>query len=97
MLDQLNKALDALDPDDKDHAAVELARSYARAIDDGEPLDKLGPLLANTLDTLGLTPKSRAAIVKGGTPNGPSSPLDELRQRRRARNSGTENLDPAAP
>lgn len=89
----LNQGLSALALGDVDEAAVELARTYAGAIDDGGPLDVLGPKLLAVLDSLGLTPKARAA-QKGGADDKPtSSPLDQLRERRRARQRDTTDLD----
>ncbi|WP_422734004.1 terminase small subunit [Micromonospora sp. WMMD558] len=63
-----------LNPADVDTAAVRLAEQYAKAIDDarGDPdvLEKLGPRLLACLESLGATPRSRAAIVKGGAAGG---------------------------
>jgi hypothetical protein len=84
-----------------DRAAVRLAERYAAEIDaaaDREPcaecdqrrpdeaLAKYGPLLLAVLAALGATPASRAAAVKGGSPNvsGPTA-LDRLRADRAAR------------
>ncbi|GLI00316.1 hypothetical protein Pa4123_55920 [Phytohabitans aurantiacus] len=80
----------------KDQAAAELALTYARAIDAGGDLTRLGPQLLTALEALMLTPRARAAALKvvGGdssTPAAapaapaPGNPLDELRQRRTAR------------
>jgi hypothetical protein len=89
-------AVKALSLAPEDQAAVQLAIRYAVAIDAGEPVEKVGPPLLVVLESLGMTPKARAA-VKGGTSASPSdSPLDELRARRVRRN-GPEDLDAAAP
>lgn len=62
--------LTQLDLAAEDVAAARLARQYAAAIDaagePGEALDKLGPKLLACLEALGATPRSRAAIKKGG-------------------------------
>ncbi|MFW6033984.1 MAG: terminase small subunit [bacterium] len=50
-----------------DGAAVALARVYARQIDDGEDLGKLGPQFLQVLDQLGMTPRSRQARRPGET------------------------------
>lgn len=56
-----------LDLAPEDVAAARLARRYAAAIDDGNPdtLDALGPKLLTALESLGATPRARAAIRKG--------------------------------
>lgn len=84
LVQAVSEALDAVPLDGRDVAAIELARYQAAAIDDGEPLDKLGPQLLATLDALGLTPKARKAVVKGAGGE-QRSPLDELRERRNRR------------
>jgi hypothetical protein len=74
----------------QDDMAVHLAMEYARALDrDVSQLEKLGPKLLATLESLLMTPKARAAIVKGApSGSGPVlNPLDELKQRRAARTS----------
>jgi len=92
---QLIAAVDLALAGTADPAAAELARTYARSIDDGGDLDKLGPLLLAVLESLHLTPKSRAS--KGATSEQRAkSPLDELRARRDARQHGAEAVDPAA-
>lgn len=97
MLHALDEALKALDLGQADAAAVELAKVYARAIDADGPIDVIGPKLLAVLDSLGMTPKARAA-QKGGSGDKPASdPLDELRQRRRARRDRAADLDTAAP
>lgn len=63
--------IDALTLDLADAGAVKLARTYAEAIDtaagDPEVLEKLGPRLLAALESLGATPRARAAITKGAT------------------------------
>src|SRR5688572_27006879 len=82
----IRQALAELDAQPVDAGAVELALTYARAIDLGDELAKLGPALLAVLDALGMTPKARAAVVKGGAGGTEHrSPLDELRARRNAR------------
>jgi hypothetical protein len=76
---------------ERDSGAVRLASVYAEAIDaDPSQLAKLGPLLQSALETLGLTPKARAALTgRGGGPGGAAqSELDKHRERRRARRDG---------
>lgn len=81
-------ALDDLRTAPSDAAAVELALTYARHIDLGDDLTKLGPALLATLTALGMTPSARAALAKGGGAGEPAkSPLDELRARRARRDS----------
>lgn len=85
---EVRKALADLSIKPADGAAVELALTYAREIDAGGDLAKLGPALLATLTALRMTPAARAAAVKGGQDAGPpASPLDELRARR-AKRSG---------
>lgn len=81
-----------------DAAVIRAAQEYAAELDAGGDVTKLGPLYIAALTALGLTPAARAALAKGGAsgeqrPN----PLDELRQRRRARGDGPEAVDSAAP
>lgn len=72
---------------DRDQAAVELARTYARDIDAGGDLAKLGPALLASLAQLLLTPAARAGALRHGKqPDaGGKSKLDELRERRERR------------
>jgi hypothetical protein len=72
----------------QDSGAVRLAQTYAEAIDaDRDQLAKLGPGLLAVLESLGLTPRARAALLgKGGETSAPTrNRLDDLRERRRAR------------
>jgi hypothetical protein len=73
--------------------AAELAITYARAIDDGADLDEYGPLLLEVLESMLLTPRARAAALKGGQGDRAPSPLDELRTRRDQRLAGPAPVD----
>lgn len=69
-----------------DVAAVELAAAYAAAIDQGVSPVTAGPALLAALEALGMTPRSRAALMKGATGEPQQrNPLDELREQRRKR------------
>jgi hypothetical protein len=62
-------------------AAVRLARTYADLIDankDAETLKELGPKLLAVLDSLGATPKGRAALSKGRSDGGSTAPVGRL-------------------
>lgn len=75
--------------DDRDAGAVQLAVTYAQRIDLGEPMEKLGPALLQCLESLLMTPRARATVLKGaGDDAKPTSPLDELRRRREQRTAG---------
>lgn len=78
----LGRALKQVSLERQDEAAVALARTYARALDaEPESLSKIGPRFLEVLVELGMTPKARAAVLKGEkAPQ--KSPLDELRERR---------------
>lgn len=77
-----------------DQAAVRLALAYATAIDCGEPVEKVGPPLLAVMEALGMTPRARASLAKGVTSGSTiTSPLDELRARRSARQRDAEALD----
>ena len=120
MLEQVNRALGAVKIEPKDQATAELARHYARLIDNAAPAAKyaealvwlrgcetnartekflvtietalsehssssdFGPKLLAALTALGMTPAAAGTIA---TPvdTGPTSPLDELRKRRAAK------------
>ena len=90
-------ALDAHHTQPADAGAVELALTYARAIDVEDDLAKLGPPLLATLAALGLTPAARAALAKGASGEPATNPLDELRARRAARADRAAAVDTAAP
>jgi len=67
LLTAVNRALTAIPLAAQDQGAMELARKQAAAIDaDPEMLKKIGPQLLETLAELGLTPKARSAVMKGG-------------------------------
>ncbi len=95
----LTEALSGLTIRPTDKAAVALATEYAARIDADGDLSRLGPALLACLESLGMTPKGRAAIAgKGAQDSGPtSSPLDEVRKRREARKNGTPAVDSPAP
>lgn len=73
-----------------DNAAAQLAIHYAAALDAGDDLTKIGPALLAALEALGMTPRARKSLVKGGDGDGPTSPLDELRRKRAARTAGPD-------
>lgn len=81
-----------------DMPLIELTLTYACEIDDGGDLQKLGPALLNALEALHLSPRARAAAMRGAKTGGTTpgtSKLDELRARR-ARKNGAANLDAAS-
>lgn len=89
MLTALEAALEGVPLLPEDGATVELARTYARAIDLGtEELNKVGPKLLDALAALGMTPKGRAELLKAAGPKStPNSKLDELRTKREQKRS----------
>lgn len=93
---EVTAALLALTTEPVDAGAVELALTYARHIDAGADLAKLGPALLATLTALGMTPAARAALAKGDSGEPAASPLDELRTRRSARTHRTAAVDTTA-
>lgn len=96
MQEAVRKAAEAIEG--VDLAAVELAATYGKAIDEGDDVDKIGPLLMTALESLLMTPRARAATVKGGDRDSRgSNPLDELRARRGARVNNAPPVDSAAP
>lgn len=80
----LARALRAAPLTGADAAAVELAKEYAKGIDGGH-LIQVGRSFAEILAELGMTPKSRAALLKTAPAPAPAAGLDELRQRREQR------------
>ena len=84
----------ALQLDDRDAAAVKLARQYADLIDaahDRDAADQayalrwIGPLLMNVLTELGATPAARARVQRGDKPDrAAQSKLAKLRAAREA-------------
>ena len=92
--------LRALKLDRSDMAARHLALQYAEVIDAGgaETLKDFGPKLLTVLETLGATPRARAALSKGG-PSGVNfgaSTIDDLRARRATRARRAAGMDTAA-
>lgn len=86
LLRSLEAALKAMPLLPEDAAAIALARNYAHAIDENyDMLPVLGRGYRETLVELGMTPKTRAALVKGQQAPPPASPMDELRARREKR------------
>ena len=89
----LDKALEAMQVKPQDGAAVALARQYAELIDANPKLaPQVGPSLLSVLVELGMTPKARAGVVRGGPAddNISRAKLDELRQRRERRAAGVD-------
>jgi hypothetical protein len=95
MLTQVEAALAAAEVQPCDAAAAELALTYARDIDNGGDLTKLGPALLATLDALGLTPRARKAVKTDGQQPA-ANPLDQLAERRAGRGR-PQAVDAAAP
>jgi hypothetical protein len=96
MEDAVRKAAEAVEG--VDLAAVELAATYAAHIDEGGDVEKTGPLLLAALESLLMTPRSRAVTVKGGDRDGKSdNPLDQLRAKRRARVDNAPAVDSPTP
>lgn len=95
----MSTALAERELDPRDQAVAELALTYARGIDLGEDLAKVGPALLATLTALLLTPAARAAALKGVKEDGqrPANPLDELRERRAARTNRAPAVDSPTP
>lgn len=82
----LDQALQQVPVADNDGAAVELAKHYATQLDDGADSTRMGPAFLAVLESLGMTPRARAAQSGGkGAPDAGPNPLDELRARRAAR------------
>lgn len=94
---QINVAVDGMDwLSEADKASVELARVYARRIDEatlsgeGQEVTKalyLGPHLLNTLKALGGTPDERMKMLAGSQEKEVDS-IDSLRKKRRPRAAG---------
>ncbi len=77
-----NKAVEHLNPEEIDQACVEVGRQLAGAIDSqvGD-IDRIASQFTRILVELKMTPKARQKV----TSDEPSSKVDELRERRRAR------------
>lgn len=89
LADVVAASVQVLDLKPQDAGTAALAITYARQIDGGGEIKTVGPLLLATLDALLMTPKARAAVLKGATHEpAQSSPLDQLAARRAARNAG---------
>lgn len=93
LVDSVRAGLAELEPlDVRDRATADLAIMYAEHIDDQsdwsdkqrDPLAELGPKLLACLTALGMTPAARKAAVQAPQ-EAKRSPLDELRDRRAAR------------
>lgn len=75
----------------KDHATVALAYLYADTLDgDPDQAEKVGPKFLAALEALLLTPRARAAAMRGVNDDQRKqlSPLDELKAKRAARGAG---------
>lgn len=94
----VNDTLEQLKLGPLDTAAAQLARKYAKAIDDApdlaEAIDSTGPKLLSCLESLGATPAARARMIRGARGrmrgggggdggNEGKSRLDQLREARR--------------
>src|SRR5688500_1983988 len=99
LAESVRAAVDALELTPADQGAAALAIVYAAAVDAGAvELYKAGPQLLAVLESLLMTPRARAAAVKGAPGASPAaSPLDELRPRRAGRHGDAAAVDPAAP
>jgi len=95
LTDSVRAGLAKLEPIDvRDRATADLALLYAAHLDDSgdwadklrDPLAELGPKLLAALTALQMTPAARKAAVPGAEQSAPpTSPLDELRAKRKAR------------
>lgn len=79
---------------DEDAGAIELARKYARAIDEAKDpkvrdshLRWIAPQLLDCLESLGATPASRARMKGAKVADAGPSALDELRAKRTRRSA----------
>lgn len=79
----------------RDQAVRDLALTYARALDNGGDLTKIGPALLAALEALQLSPRARKAVTPvAGQPR--TNPLDELAAAR-ARKGAAPDLDAGTP
>ncbi len=93
MLSQVvQEALNAQPVEDRDAATAELALTYARDIDAGGDLAKLGPALLACLESLGMSPRARKAVKASEQPA--ANPLDQLAAAR-ARRGRPQAVDAA--
>ena len=95
--EDVDASIAALSLTSTDAGAARLAREYADLIDtalgDGHRDDAdrawalrwIGPLLLDTLESLGATPAARSRLKDAKTADTPASPLDELRAARARR------------
>jgi hypothetical protein len=98
LVSAVRRSLRGLDLAAADKGTAELALTYAKQIDDGGDVKVFGPLLLAVLESLLMTPRARAAVLRGVARDGDTlSPLDELRARRAARVDDPETVDPAPP
>ena len=92
-------ALRAFPPGPRHSGTVALALTYAKEIDLGGDLAKIGPALLACLVELQMTPRALAVAQRGGAgkpdEQPAKSPLDELRARRAGKNSA-QTVDPTA-
>lgn len=75
----MNAALLAVEIELQDSAVSALALTYAQEIDGGAPLEKLGPPLLAALEALRMSPRSRAAAMKGAEKD--DNPVASLRSK----------------
>lgn len=80
--------------DERDRAVAELALTYARDIDAGADLSKLGPALLAALEALQLSPRARKAVKIDDKPA--VNPLDQLAERRAGKGRGADSHAAAA-
>ena len=95
LVSAVRRALRGLDLDGADKGAAELALTYAYNIDHGADPKTLGPLLLSVLESLLMTPRARAAVLRGVASDGDTpNPLAALRSVRAARVDDTAPMDP---
>lgn len=99
--ERLDAALSAAPADARDDVAVALAEAYADALDAADrsgivgTLAEIGPKLLAALAALGMTATARKAVT-GGPGVRPRTALDDLRERRAARQHDATPVDGAA-
>lgn len=79
----------------RDYAVRDLALTYARSLDNGGDLTKIGPALLAALEALQLSPRARKAVtpVAGRVV---TNPLDQLAERRAGKTRAAA-VDSGAP
>jgi hypothetical protein len=97
----LEEALKDVETNPADEVTILLAKRLCFQLDmEPDKITVYGPKLMTVLDSLGMTPKSRAAIIKGeggdSTNTTGDSPLDKLRAKRAERISNQES-QPESP